>query len=274
MANIPETQKERVANKITARMISLVTKKEPLFLKDCEFRAVQTLPEFRVCCQLVYQEYLLQRYSRPNRARLRISVHQMTDNSTTYIALYKKKYVLGSMTLVQDNPMGVPMDKIYHEELNELRRQQKHFCEATMLAQNSRILSHPSVPKFFRTLILLNLFKAAIRDLKASSDRNTLVACFHPNHEIFYRGLKFQPLGGLKTYSHVQENPAVGFMLDLNFPGTDKDSQNLKKILDVSKDARFSQNLPTKIKFNLHDIGKMLIEASEEEIENRIDGRI
>jgi hypothetical protein len=80
-------------------------KANPAFSADCEFRVVRSAAEFKLAAHLVHLEYRRKKYSLPNKGQLRMSIHQVVKRSTTLVAIFKKKYILGTVTLLEDSPL-------------------------------------------------------------------------------------------------------------------------------------------------------------------------
>lgn len=239
---------------------SLLTNKAP-FLRECEFREVRSAREFRLASHLVYLEYLKKQYSIPNRGQLRISIHQALKKTTTFIAIFKKKYILGTMTFVEDSPLGVPMDKLYQDDLDKLRKVGTLCAEATMLALNNKIMSLPSVPKSFRMFILLHLFQAGFRYLRAHTFVDTVVACFHPRHEFFYKMMKFKPLGPIHSYASVRGSPAVAYALHIE-QAAQEVPPPMKNFFGVNKPRTHVTPYQRSFSLQLDDFGAMFIDSA------------
>jgi hypothetical protein len=200
------------------RLLQRALKTLPPFLRECEFRPVKTKEEFIACSTLVHNEYVRKQYMIPHQNRLRLDAHQMTQKSTTFIALYQKRYILATLTLVEDSAFGVPMDKIYKSDLDNERAQKKTFGEVTMLAANTNLLQDPAsgFKQSDQMVILMYLFREMLAHARISLGLESLVACFHPRHALFYRALHFKELGGLKAYGNVKGSPALAYKLSIN----------------------------------------------------------
>ncbi len=210
-------EKEGTAQSLQNKLMNRVLKTPPPFLKDCEFRPIKSKEEFIACSRLVHREYVRKQYMIPHRNQLRLDVHQITAKSTTFIALYQKRFILAALTLVEDSAFGVPMDKIYKAELDPLRREKQAFGEVTMLAANTDLLSDPQsgFKPNDQMIILLHLFREMICHATLTANLAILVACFHPRHALFYEALNFKTLAGLKAYDSVHGSPAVAYNMRL-----------------------------------------------------------
>jgi len=242
------------------KLIKRVLTKPPALLKDCEFRPVNSKEEFVACSQLVHNQYVKKNYMIPHKNHLRLSLHQATQKATPFIAVYKKKYILATLTLVEDSPLGIPMDKIYKNELNILRSKKVRLGEVGMLAQNIDLMEHPSLgfKKSDQMIVLLYLFRMMFMWVRSQKNLNVLVACFHPRHELFYKAMQFKSLAGLKSYESVEGNPALAYHLDIDkLEKTAEGTMRLAYGLDVSKEyinRRYKQ-----FRFKLADFFEIFI---------------
>ena len=96
-------------------------------------RPVETLEEFKAATHLVYREYLRRGYIAPNPTQLRLSHFHAVPETTTFVALDPQQRIVGTVTLVPDSSMGLPMDDAYQAEVDGLRAQGVHLAELSML---------------------------------------------------------------------------------------------------------------------------------------------
>ena len=190
----------------------------PQFLREIKFRVVERTSELRAASNLVYREYVKRGYIQPNAARLKLSLYHALPDTTTFIAIHRKTGVLGTLSLIQDSSLGLPMDEVYKSELDAMRRQGHQIAEASMLSFDSTLLNSNALPTFHakKMVLTLRLFKVMFDYLRSCTTATELVACFNPKHQILYEFLHMQPLGGLKSYSIVSGNPAVARHLNVS----------------------------------------------------------
>ncbi len=191
-------------------------------MRDFEFRPVQTMEELKVASHLVYEEYLKRKLQAPQQTQSRFVLQQLLPNNHTFIVVYKRRYVLATLTLIQDSPLGVPMDKNYKAQLDVLRKQKGQIAEASLLAFD-RSLSSKTFSRSKRMLILINFFKVIFDYVRTKTDIAEIVACYHPRHDTLYNFLQFQPLGGLTDYAIAGNNPAIA--RHFNFRETEAQAQ-------------------------------------------------
>ena len=192
----------------------------PQFLQPVEFRIVERIGELQAAGYLAYREYLKRNYVRPNDSQCKLSPHHMLPTTATFIAVYHGAFVIGTVTLIQDSPLGLPMDELYKPELDALRAQGRRLAEASLLALNTELFGHGVFTMFNakKLLLTLRLFKVMFDYLRSCTEVDELVACFNPKHEILYDFLQLKPLGGVHAYAGANGNPAVA--RHLNVPET------------------------------------------------------
>ncbi len=198
-------------------MLGRLRESASAFFQPVEFRVVKTTQELLAAAQLVYTEYLLRGYLRPNAIQTKLSIYQALPSTATFIASHRHAGIIGTITLVEDSPLGLPMDEAYKSELDGLRRQGIRVAEATMLALNSQLFGRRVFTMFHakKLLLTLQLFKVMFDYLRSCTQADELVACFNPKHRILYDFLHLKPLGDLKTYSGANGNPAIARHLNV-----------------------------------------------------------
>ncbi len=176
---------------------------------ELQVRPAVSREELAEAYHLVYSTYLRRGYIGPNPARVRLSVHNAFPSSVTFVAALRGD-IIATVSLIPDTPVGLPMDEIYHDELQERRDAGKTLAEVTMLADR-RFELRRSLP------MLLRLMKLVFDHATLVLHANDLCITINPRHDSFYRRyLLFQGLGEQKSYPSVRNNPALAQRLDLD----------------------------------------------------------
>ena len=183
----------------------------PVWLQPVEFRAVQSLDELKVASSLVYREYLARGYLKPAAPQLKLSIYHALPKTTTFIARHRRAGIITAVTLIEDSPLGLPMDDGYKTELDQMRRQGLRLVEVSMLAVDSAFHGTGIFSLFNadKLLLVLRLFKVLLDYVRSCTAAEELVACFNPKHHILFEFFGMQHLGGLKAYAGANGTPTV-----------------------------------------------------------------
>ena len=157
---------------------------------------------------MVYQNYRSRDYIPPNSSGLRLTIFNAFPSTVTFVGVIHGE-VIATVSLIPDTPVGLPMDEIYHDEVQALRDAGRRLIEVTMLADR-RLSVQRSLAMVLALMKLV--FDYATLSLKATD----LCITVNPHHDKFYHEyLLFTPLGGLRAYPSVSGNPAIARRLDL-----------------------------------------------------------
>lgn len=177
--------------------------------EDALVRPAQSREEFEQAFRLVYQSYLDRGYIEESPQQIRLSVFNAFPTSVTLVSVVRGT-VVATVSLIADTPVGLPMDDVYHDEVQQLRNAGRRLIEAIMLADRRREL-HRALT------MLLQLMKRVYDYATLVAHANDLCITINPRHETYYGNfLLFEPLGGLKAYPSVRNNPAVAKRMDLD----------------------------------------------------------
>lgn len=166
-------------------------------------RAAATRQEREDAYCFVQQTYEQKGFSNRDEPPLRIKLQYALPGTLTLLAHDTEGRVIGTLTVVPDSELGLPMSEIFHDDLQRLRAGNKKICEYTglcVVGANARI----------NRQVLLNLYRSAW--LYASEILNATDICcvVNPRHESFYRKVFFyEPFGAAKSCAHVQGAPGV-----------------------------------------------------------------
>ncbi len=173
-----------------------------------EVRPAASMEELEQAFHLVYKSYLARHYITPNKAETRLSLFNAVPQAMTFVGAYEDS-VVATVSLIPDTPAGLPMEAIYHPELQQLRDQNCTVSEVTMLADR-RVEIRRTLPMLLALMKLV--FDYAVLMLRATD----ICITINPRHSDFYsRYLLFTELAGVRSYPSVRNNPAVARRLDL-----------------------------------------------------------
>jgi hypothetical protein len=163
--------------------------------------------EWESAFRLVAANYQERGYEPPNSPPLRFTPFHALPNTVTLVAQVEHQ-VVATLSLVFDNHLlGLPMESIYPDEINLLRRQGASLVEVTSLADTN--LSFREFMPVFLTLMRL------LTQYGLSQGADTFVISINPRHRTFYRKVMgFTPFGPWRAYPSVQNHPAEAFKLN------------------------------------------------------------
>jgi hypothetical protein len=180
----------------------------PGLARDIQVKIANGFDELEQAFELLAANYRARGYDAPGDVPYRFTPFHGLRETITIVAKHGRR-VVATLSLVPDGPiLGLPMESIFGEEIDDLRRQGRRMAEAISLADDGLAI---------REFVLV--FKAMIKlamQYHARNGGDTWVIAINPRHRNFYRKvLGFAPLGGCRSYPTVQDHPAEAYLLDL-----------------------------------------------------------
>lgn len=167
----------------------------------------RTESHYRGAFALVHSAYCRAGLDDPHESGLRVTPYQLLDSSHVFVATLNGE-VISTLTLVRDGELGLPMEAIYTEEIQERRERGINLAEVTCLADRRL-----SPKRFFALFCELSRVMAQFAQRQGVDE--IWIAC-HPTHASLYeRRLAFERQGDLCDYPAVLGNPAVPLCVDL-----------------------------------------------------------
>jgi hypothetical protein len=187
------------------------------FLDKIDFRVARTKEELEGAAELVHKEYTKKGYIKNSNARLRLGMHNAHPQTTTFVATAGKD-VIATTTVILDSPVGLPMDDIYHQELDKLRVGEKRLCEISMLACDTELFNNgvSMMLNSKKLFLVFFLFKHILDYTKEFLKLDFICITINPKHKITYDFLLFKDMGELKMYDEVNNAPAIAKYINLN----------------------------------------------------------
>lgn len=172
------------------------------------FQVAQRPEQFYGAFELVYNAYVRSGLAEPNPYRMRVTPYQLLPTTQVFVAV-KGSEVIGTVSLVQDGELGLPMEAIYDREISWRRAEGLRLAEVSCLADR-----HHDLRRSFPVVLRLMSLMAQSAKRRGVDE---LIIAVHPRHAPFYqRFTAFVPIGGRKDYDAVCGKPAVALGLDLN----------------------------------------------------------
>lgn len=188
--------------------------------KRLGYRVAATRADLACAYRLVHQQYCRRSYIEAQPSRMWLSLHNAIPETTTFLVCEQDgagaSSVVGTVTLVPDSPLGLPMDAIYRAELDRLRAAGRRLGEVTMLAftgDEPRLADAAQLVRRYRMLFML--FKLVWNEARTRLGLDDLCIAVHPSHSMIYELIGFQDFAPIVQYERVNGNPAIGKRVDL-----------------------------------------------------------
>lgn len=184
---------------------SLIENKKKL---EFSIKIANTLEEREAAYRMAYQVYRNKGYIQENANEWLLQPFDAARETVIFIVQDQQKNVAGSITLVFDGSVKLPADKIYKEELSNLRNMGKKITEI------SRLVISPDYRNSREILVLLFNY-LAIYSYHVKHYDNLIIEV-NPRHKEYYKAiLCFDEIGSEKPCPQVQNAPAVLLNLPL-----------------------------------------------------------
>ncbi|GEM_PF-1636642 len=176
-----------------------------------------TFEDLREAYRLVHQEYLNRGYCESNPSQMHYTYYCVLPKSRTILLLEKgEKKILGTGSLILDSPCGFPAEPLFPEELRQIRGEGRRLAEVTLLAISTQAFGKKvfSLTNLQKLIATFRLFKALFTYARSQGVTDLIIAV-NPRHEKLYQSLTFKPMGPVRPYSGVRNNPALLMHLDI-----------------------------------------------------------
>lgn len=185
---------------------SALTKSKLEDLDRPALKCAETIDELEQAFKIVYRTYRDSNYIPPNTDKMYYNHYCLLPTSNVFIF---KEYldVVSTLSSFGDNKeFGLPMDSLYKDELDELRKNGRRLVEMGMLATPKK--------KRMNNLVIY-LVKVAI-NYAIMTRFDHICAMINPKHLRFYTDvLMFDQYGDEKWYDAVSA-PAIAVGADMN----------------------------------------------------------
>jgi len=159
--------------------------------------------------RLQHDQYVAQGYMDRHPSQWRLSIYNALPCTRVFVARDDGR-VVGTMSVINDSRLSLPMAEIYGDELRKFRGENRQLAEVSGLAV------HPDYQKS-GLAILLRLIRVVLIYSIETALVEDLCITVNPHHEAFYRkAFGFESIGSLKHYGKVNGAPALALRLDLD----------------------------------------------------------
>lgn len=199
--------------------------------KNIEYKIATSTSEIEQALHLVTQQYIAVGLHQ-DKCELRLTKYHLLPDSKIFIAIKKldngDEKIIGTLTMVSDTSMGLPMDEIYRDKLNRLRITGLQMAEIIGLAISPE-------ESALQNNIVMYLFKICLQFARLSNIHD-LMCSVTRRHIAFYEELLlFKPIGELTPYSFANGQSIQGHRLNIH--------QANKEFKDVYSGMEFDADL-------------------------------
>ncbi len=177
-------------------------------IASLEFGLAVTLDDFDAAFRFLHDRYVETGAMTPEPSGRRLNLHNLLPSTKVFLARAGGR-VVGTMTMVEDSRLGLPMDEAFGAELGRLRDRGRRLAEAASL----------TIDPGWRAsgvAILVRLFRLVMLCATRIAHADDLCFVVHPRYGAFYgRLFPFQRFRRTATYRRMANRPVIGFRLDL-----------------------------------------------------------
>jgi len=185
------------------------------------YKIAQERSELENAFKLVWDSYVKVGLQADDRLGIRISKYQLLPTTKVLVAVHHPELdkkapdyeklkgpgvVVGTLTLVMDSPMGLPMEELCGDEVAELRSRGRKLAEVIALSVN---------PAFRKDNVMMYLYKLMFQYARHKGVTDLTCSVTKKHIRFYRRMLLFKPLGKLKEYSAANRLETQGHLLDL-----------------------------------------------------------
>jgi len=203
----------------------------PGIARDIEVGIASTASDWEAAFRLVRKNYVESGYEPESTKSLRFTPYHALPDTRVFVAKHAGEVVATFSQVADGKPLGLPLDALYEDEVNGLRRQGRRLAEVTSLASTG--LSPREFVQVFTTMIRV-LMQTHLRQ-----GGDTWLITVNPKHRSFYcKVLGFTTLGPCRAYEAVAGNPAEAYWMD---------GQLMRSAGSKMYDQVYSEPLPGKV---------------------------
>ncbi|MBN2212145.1 MAG: GNAT family N-acetyltransferase [Sedimentisphaerales bacterium] len=149
--------------------------------------------------QLVHDNYIQKGYISPHPSGLRIRSYETASETATFIAKANGRIIGVTSGVIDSDDLGVPADKAFKTEIDDLRLQGYKVCEGTNWVIAPEYRSTNVMPELMRVCFAYSIAQGC----------NGMLATVSPNHGHFYEMLCFDQVGSERSSSPDIDDPVV-----------------------------------------------------------------
>ena len=188
------------------------------------YTVLKSNEELDVVTALITRVYMREGYIRNIDAESGITKY-LRNKSTKVFLAKKEGVIIGTISLVADGELGLPMDLIYQDELKPYRSPKHRLAEVCQFAIDTQLLVGEGMGASLE--VSRNLLALVVSEAR-KSECTCVSFTVNPKHKKFYELLGALQIGGEKMYPSVENAPALAYILDIKIAPEAKSAQGNK----------------------------------------------
>jgi hypothetical protein len=165
------------------------------------YTVAKNLAEVTEAWELLYRVYLRAGFVAPNRFELHTFPEAINEGSAVILTKIQGLTV-GTITAIGDGPAGLPLDSVYHNELQTLRKHGSSLIEVGLFGDRRDDMDRSFVA-------VLELMRYTFW-FGRHTNRSDFVCGIPPRRaKLYARAFGFDIIGNPTSYSSVEDNPVV-----------------------------------------------------------------
>ena len=208
------TKKQKLIYFISDSLCHIATKKPP---KEITCYPAQTFEELKSAYHLIYKEYFQRGYCEPHPSEMHYSVFCILPESRTFVLKKREGQMLGTLSLIVDSPLGLPMESVFPKLIQSLRDSGRRLGEVSLLALDQEAFGKKSfsLMDFQKLTGAFRLFKLAFDYAYSVAGLTDLVITVHPKHADLYRYLTYEIMAAPRAIPSACGKAGLPMKLDI-----------------------------------------------------------
>ena len=170
-------------------------------------KVADTVPDLLASARLVHDMYVARGLIEPKPSGMRATPHLLLPSTATFIA-QRGEEIIGTLSLVVDSQLGLPMEKAFPAEVQAVRAAGRKTAEVGALCVTDRFRSRGV------SYLLNKLMWRCAREVYGIDD--LLISVVPPADALYRAALLFRPLGAKRRHPSVKNGVVtIPMTLDL-----------------------------------------------------------
>lgn len=203
----PRQKRELLARLLSSKPAPKLTGVNLTPPSNLTFKVAETRQELESAFRILHDAYVSMGFMRPSPSGMRITIFNALPGTCTLVALWDGE-VIGTVSIIQDSPMGFPIEHIY--QIAQFREKNIRLAEISALAIEKRFRGDPNV-------ILFSLFKFVHEYCERYLGVEGILMAMPPDMSEFYERILFcRRISAqvIDEYEYVNGAPAVGLYIN------------------------------------------------------------